>query len=43
MGEIDTKILKLLSEDRLFIDEVVKDDHELLMLDSYLLDIFRQV
>ena len=40
MGEIDIKLLKLLAEDELFISEVVQNDHELLMLDSYLLDIF---
>ena len=40
MGEIDTNVLKLLAEDELFINEVVQNDHELLMLDSYLLDIF---
>ena len=40
MGEIDMKLLRLLTEDELFISEVVQNDHELLMLDSYLLDIF---
>lgn len=40
MGEIDMKLLRLLAEDELFINEVVQNDHELLMLDSYLLDIF---
>lgn len=34
------KLLRLLAEDELFINEVVQSDHELLMIDSYLLDIF---
>ena len=38
MGDIDTQILKLYAEDDLFLSEVIKDDAELLMLDSWLMD-----
>ena len=36
MGDIDTQILKLYAEDDLFLSEVIKDDAELLLLDTWL-------
>ena len=38
MGEIDTQFLKLYAEEELFLSEVIKDDAELLLLDSWLMD-----
>ena len=41
MGEIDDRMLKLYSEDDIFINSVVQDDAELLFLDTYLSDLFK--
>ncbi len=41
MGEIDANILRLYSEEHMFMNDVVKDDADLLMLDTYLTDIFK--
>lgn len=41
MGEIDDRMLKLYSEDDIFINSVVQDDAELLFLDTYLTDLFK--
>lgn len=38
MGDIDTQILRLYADDDLLISEVIKDDAELLMLDSWLME-----
>ena len=40
MGEIDTRLLKLYSEEPLLMSEVVKDDAELLFLDTWLTELF---
>lgn len=40
MGEIDKRVLQLYSEEELLLNDVVKDDHELLFLDTYLTDLF---
>lgn len=41
MGEIDNRTLKLYSEEDMLLNDVVKDDHELLLLDTYLTDLFK--
>ncbi len=41
MGEIDSNILRLYSEENLLLNDVVQDDAELLFLDTYLTDIFK--
>ena len=41
MGEIDNRTLKLFSEEDLLLNDVVAGDHELLFLDSYLMDILK--
>ena len=41
MGEIDNRTLKLFSEEEQFLSDVVAGDHELLFLDSYLMDILK--
>ena len=38
MGEIDTQLLKLYAEEELFLSDVIKDDAELLLLDSWLME-----
>ena len=38
MGEIDTQFLKLYDEEPLFLSEVVQNDAELLMLDTWLME-----
>lgn len=38
MGEIDTRLLKLYDEEPLFLSEVVQNDAELLMLDTWLME-----
>lgn len=40
MGDIDSRILQLYSEEDMLMNDVVKDDHELLFLDTYLSDLF---
>lgn len=40
MGEIDKQVLQLYSEEELLLNDVVKEDHELLFLDTYLTDLF---
>ena len=40
MGEIDTQLLKLYDEESLFLSEVVQDDAELLLLDTWLIETF---
>lgn len=41
MGEIDNRLIKLFSEEDMLLNDVVQGDNELLFLDSYLMDIFR--
>ena len=41
MGEIDNRTLKLFGEESMLLTDVVQDDVELLFLDTYLMDIFR--
>lgn len=41
MGEIDARTLKLYSEEDMLLNDVVKEDVELLYLDTYLTDIFK--
>ena len=41
MGEIDDRMLKLYSEEEVFLRSVVQDDAELLFLDTYLTDLFK--
>ena len=41
MGEIDNRTLKLFSEEDFLLNDVVAGDHELLFLDSYLMDILK--
>ncbi len=36
MGEIDTQFLKLYADEALFLSEVVQEDAELLLLDTWL-------
>ena len=43
MGEIDTRLLKLYSEEPLLMSEVVKDDAELLFLDTWLTELFSKL
>ena len=38
MGEIDTRLLKLYDEESLFLSEVIQDDAELLLLDTWLME-----
>ena len=38
MGDIDTQLLKLYTEEELLLNEVVQDDAELLMLDTWLIE-----
>lgn len=38
MGDIDTQLLKLYAEEELLLNEVVQDDAELLMLDTWLIE-----
>ena len=38
MGEIDTQFLKLYDDEPLFLSEVVQNDAELLMLDTWLME-----
>lgn len=38
MGDIDTQLLKLYTEEELLLNEVVQDDAELLMLDTWLME-----
>lgn len=40
MGEIDNRTLQLASDEALLLSDVIAGDHELLFLDSYLMDIF---
>ena len=40
MGEIDTRLLKLYDEESLFLSEVIKNDAELLLLDTWLMETF---
>ena len=40
MGDIDTQLLKLYTEEELLLNEVVQDDAELLMLDTWLIETF---
>ena len=40
MGEIDTQLLKLYDEEPLLLSEVVQDDAELLILDTWLMETF---
>ena len=40
MGDIDTQLLKLYAEEDLLLNEVVQDDAELLMLDTWLIETF---
>ena len=42
MGEIDTQFLKLYEDEPLFLSEVVQNDAELLMLDTWLMETFRK-
>jgi hypothetical protein len=41
MSEIDPRTLQLFSEEDLLMNDVVKDDAELLFLDTYLTDLFK--
>lgn len=41
MGEIDNRLIKLFSEEDMLLNDVVQGDNELLFLDTYLMDIFR--
>ena len=41
MSEIDPRTLQLYSEEDLLMNDVVKDDAELLFLDTYLTDLFK--
>ena len=36
MGDIDTRFLNLYADEQLFLSEVVQDDAELLLLDTWL-------
>ena len=38
MGDIDTQFLKLYADDDLLLNEVVQEDAELLMLDTWLME-----
>ena len=38
MGEIDTQLLKLYDNEPLFLSEVIQDDAELLLLDTWLME-----
>lgn len=38
MGEIDTQLLKLYTDEALFLSEVIQDDAELLLLDTWLME-----
>ena len=38
MGEIDTRFLNLYDDEPLFLSEVVQNDAELLMLDTWLME-----
>ena len=38
MGEIDTQLLKLHADEQLLLNEVVQDDAELLLLDTWLIE-----
>ena len=38
MGEIDTQLLKLYADEQLLLNEVVQDDAELLLLDTWLIE-----
>ena len=40
MGEIDTQLLNLYADEELLLNEVVQDDAELLMLDTWLIETF---
>lgn len=41
MGEIDSKVLQLYSEENYLLNDVVCDEADLLMLDTYLTDLFK--
>lgn len=41
MGEIDNRLIKLFSEEDMLLNDVVQGDNELLFLDTYLMDIFK--
>ena len=41
MSEIDERLLRLYSEDDMLLQSVVQEDTELLLLDTYLTDIFK--
>ena len=41
MGEIDSRVLQLYSEENYLLNDVVGDDAEQLMLDTYLTDLFK--
>ena len=43
MGEIDSRILQLYSEEDILLNDVFKDDAELLYIDTYLTDLFKGV
>ena len=40
MGEIDTQLLKLYDEEELLLNNVIKGDAELLLLDTWLMETF---
>lgn len=40
MVELDTRTLQLFSEEHLLLNDVVKEDVDLLFLDTYLIDLF---
>ena len=42
MGEIDTQFLKLYEDEPLLLSEVVQNDAELLMLDTWLMETIRK-
>ena len=41
MSEIDPRTLQLYSEEDMLLNSVVKDDSDLLFLDTYLTDLFK--
>ena len=41
MSEIDERVLRLYSEENLLLQSVVQEDAELLLLDTYLTDLFK--
>ena len=41
MGEIDTRTLKLYNEEELLFNDIARGEADLLMLDTYLTDLFK--